>query len=209
VKKSFPVITKRKMKNLGNISVCWLKWVLTFALIAAAFSRNFGQHAVKVSNPSGKQERSVDVYSVRDAEFLSRAAEINLEEISLGQLAQKRSMMEDVRDLGKMLEYVHSKSFKDLDALAKMKMIAIPNQETYNIQNAYMNLNDKPRTEFDKAYCDAMVMSYRRAIIIFEKAAKVSDDLDIRKWAAETLPTLQTYFQHSLSCLEKCDKARG
>jgi putative membrane protein len=197
------------MENFANTSVIRLRAVLVFALVVCALTFAFSQSAVKVRNSSEKQGRLVNTYSSRDADFLSRAAEINLEGISLGQLAQKKGVTEDVKDLGKMLEYVHSKSLKDLGALAKWKLIIIPTEETYNNQNAYLNLNSKSNAEFDKAYCDAMVMSHRHAIMIFEKAAKESDDVDVKKWAAETLPLLHTYFEHSLSCLEKCDRARG
>jgi len=196
------------MRNLENINVVGLKVILVFVL-TGTLSFAFAQGAVKVSNGREKQWRMADAHSAKDAEFLSRAAEVHLEGISLGQLAQKRSMMEHVRDLAKMLEYIHTKSFNDLNALAKMKMITVPREETYDIQNAYLNLNSKSKTEFDKAYCDAMVINHRNAIMIFEKASKESDDADIRKWAAETLPILNMYFEHSLSCLEKCDKAKG
>jgi len=54
-----------------------------------------------------------------------------------------------------------------------------------------------------------MVDSYRNAIALFEKASKESEDADIRKWAAETLPVLHMYLEHSLSCQEKFDKGRG
>jgi putative membrane protein len=197
------------MKNFCNNGLTLLKVILVFAIIAGACSFSSAQGSVKIINTSEKHDRLVNTYSVRDADFLSRAAEICLEEISLGQLAQRKSMMEDIRDLGKMLEYVHARALKDLGALAKIKFISIPSEETYNNQNAYLNLSTKSIAEFDKAYCDAMVTSHRYAVMIFEKASRESDDLDIRKWATETLPILRTYFDHSLSCLEKCDKARG
>jgi putative membrane protein len=197
------------MKKFINIVVSGIKIILVFVLIAGTFELSFAQGSMKVSNSLGKSDRLVNTYSLRDADFLSRAAEINLEGISLGKLAQKRGITEDVKDLGKILEYVHSKSLKDLDALAKMKLIAIPYEDTFNIQKALLDLNNKLKAEFDRAYCDAMVMSHRHAIIIFEKAAKESDDADIKKWAAELLPILHTFFEHSLTCLEKCDKARG
>ncbi len=56
-----------------------------------------------------------------DAQFLATAAEINMEEIQLGQLAQKNSKMGDVKELGKMMETDHSKALKELRDLASKK----------------------------------------------------------------------------------------
>jgi len=199
----------RKMKNIANIGMSGLKAVLVFALIASAPSFNFAQSSLEASNTPGKEVYIRNSYTARDAEFLSRAAEINLEEISLGQLAQKKSMMADVKNLGKMMQEAHTKSMKDLTVLAKTKMITIPKEETYNSQNAYRDLNSKSEAEFDKAYCDAMVTGHKHAITMFEKASKESDDADIKKWAEETLPVLRMHLEHSVSCQEKCEKVKG
>jgi len=48
-----------------------------------------------------------------DAQFLTSAAEINLEEIQLGQLAKKKITMIDVQELGKMMKTGHRKSLSD------------------------------------------------------------------------------------------------
>ena len=184
--------------------------VLVFALMAGASTFTFAQSSLEANSTAGKQEIYIrNSYTARDADFLSRAAEINMEEISLGQLAQKKSMMADVKDLGKMMEEVHTKSMNDLNALAKEKMITIPKVETYKAQKVYGDLNSKTDAEFDKAYCDAMITGHRHAITLFEKASKESDDADIKKWATETLPILRTHLEHSLSCKEKCEKAKG
>ncbi|HEV8513777.1 MAG TPA: DUF4142 domain-containing protein [Cyclobacteriaceae bacterium] len=197
----------RKIKNIGMLRV---NAVLVFTLITGASSFSFAQNSLEASSTPGKQEIYItNSYTARDAEFLSRASEINMEEISLGQLAQKRSTMADVKDLGKMMEEVHTKSMKDLTALAKAKMITIPKVETYKAQKVYGNLNSKTDADFDKAYCDAMIMGHKHAITLFEKASQESDDADIKKWATETLPVLRTHLEHSISCLEKCEKVKG
>ena len=47
--------------------------------------------------------------SLTHSKILVNAAEINLEEIQLGQLAQKYSLNADVKSLGKMMETEHAK----------------------------------------------------------------------------------------------------
>lgn len=145
--------------------------------------------------------------SEKDAQFLVHATEINFEEIKLGQLAQSKSMMEDVKELGKMVEEVHSKSQKELTALARKKDVTIPLMSTYGAKESYRNLESRSGTNFDKAYCKMMVDGHKEAIELFEKAAKESDDKDIKKWAEDTLPTLRKHLSSSVTCQEKCEKA--
>ena len=141
-----------------------------------------------------------------DAGFLVAAAGINLEEIQLGQLAQKISKMSDVKELGKMMEDEHTKAFKDLQALAAQKQITIPSALTDAGQDANKKLINKTGKDFDKAYCDMMVNGHKDAIDKFKKASTDATDPDIRKLATSMLPALQTHLDHSIACQKKCEK---
>ncbi len=139
-----------------------------------------------------------------DAKFLVTAAEINLEEIQLGQLTQKNGMIKDVKDLGKMMETDHSGALKDLQALAAKKQITIPASLTDNGKDAYKKLMEKKGKDFDKAYCGMMVDGHKAAIDKFEKASTGAADPDIKAWAASMLPALRMHLDHSIACQAKC-----
>lgn len=141
-----------------------------------------------------------------DAQFLVNAAEINLEEIKLGQLAQQKSSIAHVKKLGKMMEDGHTKALADLTALAKTKMITIPTAATEKARDANEKLNGKSGKDFDESYSDMMVSGHKDAISIFEKAAAESSDADIKAWATATLPTLRTHLDHSIMCQKECEK---
>jgi putative membrane protein len=142
-----------------------------------------------------------------DADFLVNAAEINLEEIKLGQLAQKSGMMADVKSLGKMMETEHKKALKELEGLAAKKQIAIPASLTDKGQDAKKDLlEEKKGKDFDKEYCDKMVSGHKDAISKFEKASKDATDADVRAWAASMLPGLKKHLEHSETCQKKCEK---
>ena len=141
-----------------------------------------------------------------DADFMVAAAGINLEEIQLGQLAQKTGMMPDVKQLGKMMEEEHSKALKDLQALSAQKQITIPSALTDAGQDANKKLMNKTGKDFDKAYCDMMVNGHKDAIDKFKKASTDATDPEIRKLATSMLPALQTHLDHSIACQKKCEK---
>jgi putative membrane protein len=141
-----------------------------------------------------------------DAEFLVNAAEINLEEIQLGQLAQQNGKTTHVRELGKMMEEAHTQSMNDLTILAQNKMISIPTSPTDDAKDTYERLNKKTGKDFDEAYADKMVSKHKDAVKAFEKAAEDCNDPEIKNWAATSLPNLRAHLDRSIDCQKQCDK---
>lgn len=139
----------------------------------------------------------------KDAQFLVNAAEINLKEIQLGQLAQQNGQTLHVKELGKMMEDAHAQSQKDLIALAESKRITIPNTPSEDSNDTYTKLNDKSENDFDQAYTDKMVSAHKDAIDIFEEASKESNDPEIKNWAKTTLPELRKHLDQSIEYQKK------
>lgn len=143
-----------------------------------------------------------------DAGFLVSAAEISLEEIQLGQLAQKNSTTPRVIELGKMMETEHTQALKDVQALATKKKITIPTELTKDGKDANDKLKEKFGSEFDKLYCDMMVKGHKDAISKIEKASMDSKDAEIQSWAETLLISLKNHLAHSTACKEECDKMK-
>lgn len=152
-------------------------------------------------------EAKFDNTKENDADFLVRAAEINMEEIELGKLAQTKGSMADVKELGKMMETEHSKALADLQSLAAKKTITLPAALSTDAQDVVKKLSEKSGKDFDKEYCDKMVNGHKDAIEKFTKASNDASDPEIKDWATVMLPTLRMHLDHSMSCQEKCEKA--
>lgn len=138
-----------------------------------------------------------------DAQFLVNAAEINLQEMNLGLLAQQKSTNTDVIELGKMVTEAHTKSMTDLKALAMKKNITIPIVATEDAVKEYDKLNMKAGKEFNKEFCEMMVDGHKNAITVFEKATTDAVDEEIKNWAIATLPTLRMHSDKAISCETK------
>ncbi len=151
-------------------------------------------------------DEKLDNDKEKDADFLVKAAEINLEEIQLGQLAQSKATITDVKELGKMMEKAHKKAQDDLVALAGKKSITVPTSTTDKGKDAYEKLSDNKGNKFDKDYCDKMVDGHKDAIDLFEKASRNANDPEIRQWAANSLPELNMHLEHSLKCQKLTEK---
>ena len=196
--------------NIQHLKASHFKLLFTLAslilILTVLPSCNNGKPEDTKEVAEEHNEAKFDASKESDSKILVNAAEINLEEIQLGQLAQKYSMNADVKSLGKMMETEHTKALADLQALANKKQITIPTSLTDKGQDANKKLMDKKGNDFDKEYCDMMVNGHKDAIDKFQKAATNATDADIRNWAAAMLPALRTHLDHSITCQKLCEK---
>lgn len=142
----------------------------------------------------------------KDAKFIYSAAEANLKEIHLGQLAQQKGSVAHVKELGEMMETAHTILQNELIALARINAIIIPASPTEGAQEAYRELNEKSGNDFDRAYADMMVSGHKDSVAAFEEAAVESYDKGIKSWAINTLPDMRSHLEHSITCQRECDK---
>jgi putative membrane protein len=182
-------------------------FLLTFLFFMTACENRAGKDPKEVAEEQNNEidkQTEEDMNKERDEDFLIKATEINMEEIQLGQLAQQKATMADVKNLAKMMTDEHSKALADLSALAGRKSIVIPTSTTDKVKNAYDKLNEKaPGNDFDKEYCDMMVKGHKDAIDAFERAANNAHDPDIKSWASSMLPSLRTHLDHAMACEAK------
>lgn len=135
--------------------------------------------------------------NVSDADFIMKAAEINLEEIKLGQLAQEKGTAPHVKKLGKMMVDEHKKAMQELVALAKVKTMTVPTEAGAKTMETYNMLKAKTGKDFDKAYSEMMVTGHNEAISLFQHISTSATDAEIKAWALKMLPALRTHLQHS------------
>ncbi len=194
------------MKPLNSLKHIATDGLLIFALTAGSVACNNQREDPKEVAEDRNDQKFDENKNEKDAQFLVNAAEINLKEIQLAQLAKSNATMKEVKDLANMMEQEHTKSLNELKDLAASKMITIPTTVTEDGMDAYKKLSDKKGHDFDKDFCDMMVDGHKDAIDKFEKASAESSDADIKEWANATLPALRNHLDHSLTCQENCKK---
>lgn len=176
-----------------------------FLIVILALGSSFGN----LQRANDREQDGIELMTICGAEddlqFLTHVAEFNMEEVLLGQLAQQKSKVFDIQELGRMMEETHSQSFIDLKELAKKKNLVIPTFPNHKARRNYKKLNKKSENDFDKAYCDLMVEDHKYAITLFEKELKKSADKEITKWAVPMLTKLRTHLTYSLNCQKKCE----
>ena len=126
-----------------------------------------------------------------DAKFIKGAAEGNLAEVKLGELAQQRAASDAVKEFGKRMATDHQKAYDELKQIADSKGLKVPTEPDSRTKKEYDRLAKTSGADFDRAYMDLMVREHDRDVKAFQRAAK--NEKDPQVWAAKTLPTLQEH----------------
>lgn len=205
------------MKYLINskLAFAYSACITAALFLASACVDNKKVDAEKVAEQQNRLEMDTDndaivvIENDENSKFLMAAAEMQLEDISLGKLAQQKGTMPHVKELGKMMVDNHTKFLSELQALSKSKSVSIPTSISENSQEAFEDLNEKTGNDFGIAYSERVVEHHEDAIELFEEASTDSEDEEIRVWATDKLPGLRSHLAKAEACKKECDKMKS
>ncbi|MGZ3919458.1 MAG: DUF4142 domain-containing protein [Bacteroidia bacterium] len=142
----------------------------------------------------------------KDMNFALEAANGNLLEIKLGELAMQNGYSEAVKQLGKSMKEDHSQAIVDLMEITSKKGIAVSTTLDEKGQAMYDKLSKKSAEEFDKAYTKAMIKDHKKDICKFKREAKRGKDADLKEYASKTVPVLQHHLEMSKNACNQVKK---
>jgi putative membrane protein len=140
-----------------------------------------------------------------DRKFMDKAAQGGMAEVEMGQLAEQNAQNPNVKAFGKRMVEDHTKANDQLKQLASQKGVALPTSLDAKEQATKNRLSKLQGAAFDKAYMKDMVADHQQDVAEFKKASSSAHDADLKNWASETLPTLQSHLQEA----EKIDANVG
>jgi putative membrane protein len=148
------------------------------------------------------QVASGDDVAGKDARFLRNAAQGGLAETQLGELGKSKATKKSVKDLAAMMVTDHGKANEDLKSLASRKGVELPDDIEPGQKMARGKLEKLSGAEFDKEFVQQLITDHKKAIDLFEGAAKDAKDGDVKSFADSTLPTLRGHLQHAESLMK-------
>lgn len=130
-----------------------------------------------------------------DATFARKAAAGGLAEVQAGALAREKGASERVKQFGAHMTEDHSRANEELKALAASKDIALPSTPDAAHQKAKARLESQSGQSFDRAYRSQMVDDHKKTIALFEKQVRTGKDVELKAFAAKTLPSLREHLK--------------
>jgi putative membrane protein len=135
--------------------------------------------------------------SQKDVNFIQKAAGGGAQEVENGKMAEKQAKSAEVKSIAARMVSDHTRMNKELTALANRKGVTF---NTSGVKAQNLGTGD-----FDRIYLKWLGEVHRTDIADFERAAKSSDDSELKAWASKNLPTLK---QH-LAMVQAAEKKSG
>ena len=145
------------------------------------------------STPTG--ESSPNSLSSTDSKFVMEAAQAGMLEVQLGKLAVQRGSSPGVKKYGQEMVEEHTEKTQELMEFAKQKGVEVPTEMSSQNKGLTDRLSKLSGTSFDTAYKQAMIESHNQAIALFQAQSQQGQDPELKAWATQTLPNLQTQLQ--------------
>lgn len=126
-----------------------------------------------------------------DREFVDKAARINMNDVQMGELAQKKASNDRVKQFAQRMVQEHGKSNDDLKQIAGSKGFDLPSKLGDWNREDIQKLQGLSGGPFDQQYMKMMLDDHRENVAEFARQTTVAQDENVRKFAEKMLPVLQ------------------
>lgn len=138
-----------------------------------------------------------------DQQFVNLAAQTDMVEANLGQLAQTAASKQDVKDYGQMLVTDHTQDYGQLSTAAQQASLTVPNAIDSEHNKAMIDPFQKLKgAAFDHKYIQEMIAGHTKAIAIYKKEASDAQNAAIKNYAQTALPVLQKHLDAAKALLK-------
>ena len=142
------------------------------------------------------QQGNASSVAKADRDFLRTAAGAGMYEVEVSRLALERATQAEVKEFAQKMVSDHTEANEQLAALARARGVELPKEMPKNKRQVIDRL--KKSNNFDKDYVKTVGLKDHKAdIALFDKAHRTSRDEELKTWAGEKLPTLQTHLTHA------------
>lgn len=157
--------------------------ILTSVCCLALAASAFGQKEASKGKSGGDQQ------------FVETAAQTDMVEANLGQLAATNADSQQVKDFAQTIVTDHTSDYAQLKAAAQQANgLTVPDAIDAAHNKAMIDPFQKLKgAAFDKKYIQEMIAGHEKAINMYTKESTASTDPAIKSYATAALPVLQKH----------------
>lgn len=127
--------------------------------------------------------------------FVDMAAQTDMTEAHLGQLAADQASAQEVKDFAQMLVTDHTNDYTQLSTVATKAGLTVPKGLDAQHDKMIAPFGKLKGAAFDRTFAREMVAGHQKAIAAYKKEAESGQNADIKAYASQTLPTLEKHLQ--------------
>jgi putative membrane protein len=144
--------------------------------------------------------------SMTDQQFVDMAAQTDMLEAHLGQMAADHAAAQDVKDYAQMLVTDHTGDYQQLTVLAAKAGLTVPTGLNAAHNKMIAPFEKLKGAAFDARYVHEMVAGHTGAIEVYTKESADAQNADLKAYAGATLPTLHKHLDGAKDLAKKPSK---
>ena len=137
-----------------------------------------------------------------DQAFVDMAAQTDMTEAHLGQMAADQAESQGVKDYSRMLVTDHRADYTLLTAMAGKAGLTVPKGLDAKQEKMIAPFDKLHGKAFDHRYIHEMVVGHEKVIAAYKKEAADGQNADIKAYAQQAIPTLEKH-ETGAKALEK------
>lgn len=146
------------------------------------------------SLPALAKEKAAAGPAMSAQQFVDFAAQTDMVEANLGQMAQSVAASDAVKTYGQMLVTDHTNDFNQLYTVAHQANLTRPNAIDAKHDKMMIDPFQKLKGDaFDHRYIQEMITGHTKAIAAYKKEAADSQNPALQSYAEQALPVLQKH----------------
>lgn len=167
--------------------------LLTVIIVTGMVGLSLDGYAQPASGNTAQTLHGQHAISSQDQQFMNRAAQINLSEIRLNQLALDKSNDPKIKELATRMMQDHTQANADLAKIVKPIGFILPLTPDVQQQTIYTQLSSLPGASFDQAFVQQMIQAHQEAIDLFKTQSVQGKKPELKAYALTYLPGLETH----------------
>lgn len=140
-----------------------------------------------------------------DQKFVDMAAQTDMLEAHVGQMAADQAASQAVKDYAQMLVTDHTNDYQQLSAAAAKAGATVPKGLDVPRDKMIAPFEKLKGAAFDHRFAHEMIVGHTKAIAEYKHEAQDGKSADIKAYASQTLPTLEKHL-HEAESLQKSKK---
>ncbi|TDB72505.1 DUF4142 domain-containing protein [Micromonospora sp. KC723] len=141
--------------------------------------------------------------SQQDTQYLQALHQVNLFEITTGDLAQQKGQNADVKRLGEMFKTDHTQLDQTVQSTAQQLNVTLPGEPTADQQQVIDRLNNLSGAEFDRAWVTAQLAGHVQAIQATQTEISQGSEQSVIQLAQDALPVLQAHYDELVALAQQ------
>jgi putative membrane protein len=133
-----------------------------------------------------------------DQQFVDMAAQTDMVEANLGQLAQSAGSAQEVKDYGQMLATDHTNDFHQLSTAAQQANAKMPDAiDTAHNKAMIAPFQKLTGAAFDRRFSQEMVAGHTKAVAAYKDEAANGQNAALKSYAEQAIPVLQKHLDQA------------